>query len=250
MPARKFHLPHLPRVRITRHHLGRRRLKALTWLVFMASMIAIGYALGRSSHPQLGGLLFAAREDLIRELQEKERDNARLLQLQEGMELSIRLYRQAQQDNLAMLRDQREQITDLHKDLHLYQEVMDPSPGASRDLRVHSFHFYRTASPLSYRYRLVVHRRVTRPQQSTGYAQVALVGEQDGSEHTLPLNDLSEEITEPRIRLSFRYAQRIEGTLTLPEGFVPRYVDVVLVREQGNRQRTRRERIDWATREI
>jgi hypothetical protein len=72
---------------------------------------------------------------------------------------------------------------------------------------------------------------------------LTVAGEQDSSFKRLNLADLSGQ-GEQEMELNFRYFQRLEGRLELPEGFVPHRV-VVRVKTSGNHGPQLEKTFDW-----
>lgn len=55
----------------------------------------------------------------------------------------------------------------------------------------------------------------------SGYANVNILGMQEGSEVSFPLRSIAVDENQLDIRLQFRYFQNIEGELIIPQNFVP-----------------------------
>jgi hypothetical protein len=80
-----------------------------------------------------------------------------------------------------------------------------------------------------FKYQLVVKQIVAKHKKVSGYLTLVLIGTQAGKPASLLLKDISSDVTDERIRLSFKYFQRIEGNMTLPEGFVPEEIELKVV---------------------
>ena len=78
--------------------------------------------------------------------------------------------------------------------------------------------------------------------------EVTLHGELDGEPASLALADLSDDVTDNRMALRFRYFQSVEGELSLPTGFSPETV-AVEARATTPRKMEVREEFPWQVQE-
>ncbi len=70
----------------------------------------------------------------------------------------------------------------------------------------------------------------TNRQQLSGYMEVTLIGKnQEGQRQRFELHQISEEQIAAKIKLNFRYFQRIEGQMVLPDGFSPERIELKMV---------------------
>jgi len=78
----------------------------------------------------------------------------------------------------------------------------------------------------------------------SGYANVNILGMQEGSEVSFPLRSIAVDENQLDIRLQFRYFQNIEGELIIPENFVPETVQILAV-AQGENAKTVQKNFVW-----
>jgi len=78
----------------------------------------------------------------------------------------------------------------------------------------------------------------------SGYANVNILGMQEGSEVSFPLRSIAVDENQLDIRLQFRYFQNIEGELIIPENFVPETVQILAV-AQGENAKTAQKNFVW-----
>lgn len=123
------------------------------------------------------------------------------------------------QDGLAQ-RD--EQIARLRADLAFYERMV--GPGAKpQPLNVHSVAFDPEA-PGSWQYEVVLTQSLNRDGVTQGQLQLRVEGMRNGRPATLAWSELSPG-RQPQA-FSFRYFQRLKGSVSLPPGFTPQRVRV------------------------
>jgi hypothetical protein len=77
-------------------------------------------------------------------------------------------------------------------------------------------------------YRWVARQKTAKMQVTNVIAEITVMGNKGDRVLTLPLSDLDSNIVEMPIRLKFKYFSINQGVLTLPEGFNPDKVRIVL----------------------
>ena len=89
---------------------------------------------------------------------------------------------------------------------------------------------------------------VARLEQEVGFYKGIMapgsVGQIDGKTTVLPLRDVDSTIDGLGIKFRFRYFQEVKGELTLPDGFVPEQMQVVL-QSSGNKPQRVEETQQW-----
>jgi len=78
----------------------------------------------------------------------------------------------------------------------------------------------------------------------SGYANVNILGMQEGSEVSFPLRSIAVDENQLDIRLQFRYFQNIEGELIIPKNFVPETLQILAV-AQGENAKTVQKNFVW-----
>ncbi len=119
-----------------------------------------------------------------------------------------------------------EQIADLKANLAFYERLA----GATRKpkgLTVHSAEFAAEAAG-TWRYQLMLTQSLNRGAVSAGTLRFAIEGVQDGKLATIDWDRLHQRQAAPAQPYSFRYFQQLQGSVILPDGFVPQRVRVSL----------------------
>ena len=205
--------------------------KAAGWLAVLALGAALGTALYDYSRGMLGlnppisaGELTNLRAELVRLQNEVGRLQTAVDQA--SGQLAIE---RAQKDQLAEdLRTAQNTVASLREDLSFFETLL-PTDARSEQVSIRAADISREGAGLGYRVLLM---RGGRPAQDfKGQIEFAISGVQDGRTLTLP--------QPARMALAFRQYHRLEGTLQLPAGFLPRSVTVrVLENGQLRSQRS------------
>ena len=127
------------------------------------------------------------------------------------------------QGALDMLRQQlavqQQELEDLQMALQFYRQLMAPE-SLPQGVAVRQIEVVETTKIGQFRYRVLVQQEASQHADADGELQVVLAGSNGAVDIELALDSLDSE-SGPALPLSFRYFQAIDGTLTLPEGFVP-----------------------------
>ena len=157
-----------------------------------------------------------AQHDVIAELQQRVATLTR----------SDQISREANADVQSMLAEKDEQIAGLRADVAFYERFVGNS-GPRRGLAVHSVEFVPEAGG-SWRYEVVVTQSINRGGLTKGQMEFVVAGVRDGKLTTLNWDELHQKADAPAQDYSFRYFQRLGGSVILPAGFTPQRVQVTL----------------------
>lgn len=114
------------------------------------------------------------------------------------------------------------EVMSLNKQLAFYKNIVAPStmkPG----LRVQDLQLSKAGPDGRYHYKLVLIQVRGDNRLAKGRVELAVRGRQGGRELSLSSAELG---AEGPIRFSFKYFQRLEGHLVLPQGFKPSQIEV------------------------
>lgn len=112
------------------------------------------------------------------------------------------------------------QVQQLQAEISFYRGLMD-SNVKRKDVSVGKITLTPGSQPERVRYSVVVQQVAANHKVVTGSLVITLIGRDDSGVKELALNSVSEQVSEDRIKLKFKYFQNIEGELELPEGFQP-----------------------------
>jgi hypothetical protein len=190
-------------------------------VLVIAGAVTFGYWLGGGSidldpraTPDTRVRAAEARiDELTRDLVE-----ARLVQTVEAQTA------RALQDTLSGL---RKELAALQEEVVFYKSLMTPG-GVEPGLQIAEFELVRDGTDSSYRYHILLTQGAARRNWLEGKLELQVRGQRAGadgsiSEEVLPLTVLNEGGVYP-LHFRFRYFQDLVGTLSLPEGFLPRTI--------------------------
>lgn len=129
------------------------------------------------------------------------------------------------------LAERDEEIAALRADVEFYERLVGAT-GQRRGLSVHTAVFQPEAGG-SWRYTLTLTQNLNRGAISSGRLRFAVEGVAGGALKTLDWGTLRQADNAPGQEYSFRYFQRLEGSIVLPAGFTPQRVRVSLEGQGG-----------------
>jgi len=172
---------------------------------------------------RLSGFEELAAENNIRELQERvvflEAENQRLSDEASYQGRSSEIEHHALTEVRTELEKREEELLSLKEELAFYRSIVSPSamrPG----LHIQSLQLEKSEAKGEYRYKLVL-TLVRGKRVAKGKVTMELNGLRNGKPEKLSVSGKDADLA-----FSFRYFQRLEGKLTLPEGFEPEQVSV------------------------
>lgn len=139
---------------------------------------------------------------------------------------SDQISREANQDVQSMLAEKDEEIAGLRGDVAFYERFVGSS-GPRKGLAVHSAEFAPEAGG-SWRYEIVVTQSINRGGVTQGQMRFSVEGVRGGKLTTVNWDELHQKTDAPGQDYSFRYFQRLAGSVILPAGFTPQRVKVAL----------------------
>lgn len=214
--------PPPPRFVVTQQGASRRGwLWAGLFAAWVASLGGAWLAASSTAAPRLP--VVSAELDQTRgRLAEVQGELDELRQREATLSRSDQISRAANKEVQDALAQRDEQIAQLRADLAFYERMV--GPGAKpQPLNVHSVAFDPEA-PGSWQYEVVLTQSLNRGGVTQGQLQLRIEGMRGGRPATLAWSDLSPG--RPPQTFSFRYFQRLKGSVSLPPGFTPQRVRV------------------------
>ncbi|MGE0372466.1 MAG: DUF6776 family protein [Gammaproteobacteria bacterium] len=201
-----------------RHPLLRRAL----YLLLSVAVLAGGWILfdyGRARAGFDAQAARAARDTLAQRILELEAENKRLSGQNAVVEQAREIDRRAYEEvdlNLATLQDE---LLELKQEAAFYRRLVNASDGA-KGLQIESVKLQRDGDAPMIRYRLVLTHYASPPGMVQGEVRMTLNGVRNGSQAELSHQELFGG-DKSALPFRFRHFQELDGSLTLPEGFVP-----------------------------
>lgn len=226
------------------------------WLRLLVSVLVLSvlvvasagsYWFGQMRGQSLQAEAITERDHLRSELADKRKEADGLRQAVANLKLGSQVDRKASEGVRAEVIDLKTQIAALQEDISFYRSLMAPT-GNQRGLTIGSLNVISTGAQRQYEYKLVVQQLATRHTMLNGTLSFTIIGRQGEQLITLPLKDVSDNVSYENIKLRFKYFQTIEGRLRLPEGFEPEKIELV-ARSTGSEPVVVEKKFGWLVQE-
>ena len=216
------HQHHRTIVKREHPHAGRRRLLMLLAVINVVG--AIGFLAGQRGvmpAPLTDDGTVALRDQITQLRLQSEVDRQTLNELREFMAA------------------QAAELVELRQTLVFYSDVVAPEEGETAViLRQPSVQI--SAEPRQWQVDTVVHRGEGKDRQYRGELRLMVEGKQDGVPRTLELAAVDNDTQTGVFPLRFRYLQKIQAVISLPDAFVPETIESVVTLTQPVKDTVRR----------
>jgi hypothetical protein len=207
--------------------------RLLPWVIAVLWPVSLLGVYGWASARAVPAL--AAAEASLRELREQfDAQAAALEQALQGEATARRsdqISRAANTELQATLAEREEEVAGLRADLAFYESLVGAT-GPRAPLRVHAARFQPEAAG-SWRYTVTLTQNLNRAAITRGTLRFSVEGVREGRLVQLAWGDLVPAAQRAGQAFSFRYFQRLEGSIVLPAGFTPQRVKVSLSGPSG-----------------
>ena len=232
----------LPQLVVRAHDPSRVRVVFLAIALLWIFSLLVVWRLGsEASAPGFGDLRVRQAKDAV----ELGRATTELDALKDRvvvLERSEQMSRTANESLQETLRQREGEIASLRADIAFFERLV--GGGAPRQpLAINDFALRPIGDSRGYAYELTLTQNLKKAAVTSGGVDVTVDGVQRGVLRTLPLAELTQRRQTVPIPFSFKYFQRLEGNLILPDGFTPNRVRLVVKSSAGEQaQRS----IGWA----
>lgn len=158
------------------------------------------------------------------------------------LERSNQMDKQAYSEVGSNLKSLQDEILELREEVSFYRGIVAPNE-SSAGLRIEKLHVGNAGEERLFHYKLVVTQVLKNDRTVYGTADIRIEGLQDGLPKELPLNKVAVS-GKTALALNFRYFQKFEGDILLPEGFTPRSIEVKV---DPKRAKSIKSSFDWAS---
>ena len=218
------------------------RPPGLSWVViavaWLLSLLLVGWLASRYASPDAGGLRERLRQS-ERHVQQQSAQIEELRQRQATLEASDKISRAATAEVQASLAERDEEIAGLREDVAFYERLVGAT-SQRKGLNAHSVEFSAEAAG-TWHYRVVLTQNLNRGAISQGQMRFSVEGVKGGKLATVTWDELHQRREVPGQAYSFRYFQRLDGSVMLPKDFTPQRVRVSLTGPGGSATQT----FDW-----
>ena len=187
------------------------------WLVWLgASTHAEPMLATVSARVEAAEVALASQRERLRQLGQREATLAR----------SDQISREANRDLQGNLAEREQEIASLRTDVAFYERLVGPTQ-PRKGLNVFSSEFA-PVSDSAWHYQIVLTQNLNRGAISEGRMRFTLEGVRNGKLASVEWEELHQKPGAPGQPFSFRYFQALDGSVMLPNDFVPRRVRVLL----------------------
>ncbi len=208
------------------------------WTLFNYGRYLAGY--NSAEYAEERETLLAINDDLEQEVD-------RLREQKALLERAAQIERQAYDELDTTLKVLQGEILELKEELAFYRGIVSPQD-ASSGLHLQRFKIEANGKSRSYRYKIVLTQVLKNDRLATGRVQLSIDGMMRNQPQTLSLKQLSEKPVN-ELSYRFKYFQKLEGSLKLPEGFTPFRVHVKII-PRSRKRNSIEKTINWSGQEI
>jgi cell division protein FtsB len=206
----------------------RLRLVALLVLAWVCSLAATWRL--ASYLPQQEGFVDPAIAAAVEEAARLRQKNEALTQEVTTLDRSRQVERTAAQAVQATLAERDQEIAALRNDVAFYERLVGSS-AQRMSLTVHSVKL-EPSGKHGWQYAVTLTQTLKKASMTRGTLAMQIEGLRNGKPETVDWDELGPQGGAP-VPFSFKYFQQIEGSLVLPEGFVPHRLKVRLDSDAG-----------------
>ena len=201
-----------------------------------------GFGLGWLSGGDALEATTTERDQFRQSLTEREMTISDLAQKVGILEKGGEVDRQAANEVRETIRALKTQVAGLEEEVTFYKGIMVPGDKAA-GLQIGKVAITPIAEQ-QYRYAVTMTQIAERGRFVSGTLSLNVIGQEADKSRVLSLTDLDSSVPAAGSRFRFRYFQELKGIMTLPPGFEPQRVEVVL-KTSGKKPQRVEQTIDW-----
>jgi hypothetical protein len=213
--------------------------------VLLAGAAYAAYRSGRDDTSAAYDVVDAERSQLRQLSKSLDEENGRLRRRVAVLERAAQVKRKAYADVDESVKAMQSKVLDLKEELAFYRGIVASTSRAER-IDIRSFDVQGNGRPRGYRYRIVLTRFGKDGKVVHGKVSLSVLGKHDGRAKRLTFTEVADENARS-IDFQLKNFKRIEGQVTLPDGFVPKTIRVV-VEGEGKRTPRSEKSFDWPSR--
>jgi hypothetical protein len=202
----------------------RRRGLAIVGMLGGLLLLYVIYEWGRFSGGYSKFAEVQRRRELVAQIEALEQDNEKLHGDIAKVELASKVDTKSYGDVEKNLQDLQAQVLKQREELTFYRGIVSPEDGIG-GLRIQGFQVQSGGAPRHYRLLLVLQQSMREDAVVSGSVGIQIEGVRANRPEQLALPQLADR-ADGQLPFKFRYFQKFEQDVVLPEGFEPRAVNV------------------------
>jgi hypothetical protein len=203
----------------------RRRGLAIVGVLGLLLVLYVIYEWGRFSGGYNKFAEVQRRRELAAQIEALEQENEKLRGEIAKAELASKVDNKSYGDVEKNLQDLQAQVLKQREELTFYRGIVSPEDGIG-GLRIQGFQIQSGGAPLHYRLLLVLQQSMREDAVVAGSVSIQIEGVRANRPEQLGLAQLSDAARADGLPFKFRYFQKFEQDVVLPDGFEPRAVNV------------------------
>jgi hypothetical protein len=205
-------------------------VRAIIAMLVAILLSVLSYYVGHMRGAETEQSAIVERDRLRTTYAESEKKVKQLEQNVANLKLGSQVDRKATEQVRSRVVELNNKIAELERDNTFYRDLMRPdSDDKGISVGAPTFALSKTGAN-TYEYKMVVKQQAANRLQVVGYMEFEVVGKgEDGKVQRFDLHQLSQVESLERIKLNFRYFQRLEGSMILPETFTPERIELKVV---------------------
>jgi hypothetical protein len=202
----------------------RRRGLAIAGVLGGLLLLYVIYEWGRFSGGYNKFAEVQRRRELVAQIDALEQENEKLRGDIAKVELASKVDNRSYGDVEKNLEDLQAQVLKQREELTFYRGIVSPEDGIG-GLRIQGFQIQSGGAPLHYRLLLVLQQSMREDAVVSGSVVIQIEGVRANRPEVLGLTQVAAR-ADGQLPFKFRYFQKFEQDVVLPEGFEPRAVNV------------------------
>ena len=188
-----------------------------------------------------------SEQDRLERLSARLKDeNAILMERLAAVERLYALERKTNSELVNSLRGLQGEVLELKEDRAFYRGLVTSSV-TQKGLGIASFEVVTGANERDYTFQIVLTQNLKGAKVVAGTVDLSVAGELQGRPENFAYKELQGAQPHP-MTFRFTHFQKIQGRLTLPQGFVPHEVNVNVVSDEGQKKKIKK-MFEWPIRE-
>lgn len=207
---------------------------SLLLIMLIITCIFLGYRMGNYFHGHQSQALSYHKKRLELLYSQQAEQIKRI----NTLEVELAVEKMANQRSLSLLKGVETEHYQLKKELAFYEKVMAPEKQAD-GVVLEDFILSKTETNNRYDFSAFLVQQLREKRYAKGYLDIIISGSLDNKAILLNIADVS-VLTKKELSFSFKFFQVIEGTVTLPEKFLPEKIKLIITLPKGRWQKYHR----------
>ena len=183
-------------------------------------------------------------EELEQTIAEFQNEMAKLQSNNTALERNNHIEKDANRQVKETIVKLQDEILRLNEEVTFYRSIVSPEK-SKRRLYIQDLQFVRKADGV-FDYKITVTQRGNNTRVVRGIMRIVFDGQKDGQSQSIKIEKMMTSRDKNKFKLGFKYFQRFQGTVKIPEGFTPSTLRIQVVPNSSRLVRIDKT-VDWAS---